>query len=163
MQDNQDMSDQQPDQNRPIYNPDGSPGPVFNPQSAQPAPSMPSHPPEQPPVAPRAPYLPPEQVNRPADLPAANTALVLGLVSLLGGSMCLVPLLASPVAWIAGAKARREIRASNGAWGGDGKAIAGMVMGIIGTVILLIGILLLTLLIVVIASDPTIREEFTRT
>ncbi|MFL6172852.1 MAG: hypothetical protein ACJ716_08160, partial [Marmoricola sp.] len=34
--------------------------------------------------------------------PKATTALVLGLVSLIGGFMCLIPVLASPFAWVIG-------------------------------------------------------------
>ena len=60
------------------------------------------------------------------DHPQATTALVLGLVSVIGGLMCGVPLLAAPFAWVIGVKAGREIREANGQLGGEGSAKAGM-------------------------------------
>ena len=81
--------------------------------------------------------------------PKATTALVLGLVSVIGTFTCLVPILASPFAWVIGVKARREIRQSNGQLGGDGMATAGMVLGIIGTVLLALALIVLVVAIVV--------------
>ncbi|HEY0902658.1 MAG TPA: DUF4190 domain-containing protein [Marmoricola sp.] len=88
------------------------------------------------------------------DHPRATAALVVGLVSVAGAFICLVPILASPVAWVIGAQARREIRNAPQQWGGDGRATAGMVLGIIGTVLLVLGLILLALLIVaIVATD----------
>jgi hypothetical protein len=95
--------------------------------------------------------------------PQATTALVLGLIGLIGGCLCGLPLLASPFAWAVGARAKREIEASHGQLGGAGNAQAGYIMGIIGTVLLVLAVLgLLLLLVVGIATEgssgPTISE-----
>ncbi|MGH3443923.1 MAG: DUF4190 domain-containing protein [Nocardioidaceae bacterium] len=73
---------------------------------------------------------PPQGYYRP-DHPKATTALVVGIVGLVvcGGVI-------SPWAWIEGRRAVREIDASGGAYGGRGQAQAGLVLGIVGTVLL---------------------------
>ena len=81
--------------------------------------------------------------------PKATTAMVLGIVSLAGGFMCLVPLFAGPFAWVIAARARREMRAAPQQWEGEGKVTAGFVMGIIATVLLILGLLLVALIIVI--------------
>lgn len=81
------------------------------------------------------------------ELPQANTAMVTGIVALVGGFFCGLPILAAPFAWYQGAKARRTIRESNGAYSGDSKAQAGMIMGIIGSVLL--ALLLVALIVFV--------------
>jgi hypothetical protein len=78
----------------------------------------------------------------------ATTAMVLGIVSLAGAFMCVLPVLIAPFAWYLGAKATREIEASNGAIGGRGEASAGKVLGIIGTVLLALAIAGVILLVV---------------
>lgn len=80
--------------------------------------------------------------------PQATTSMVLGIVSVAAGLMCWLPLLISPVAWIMGAKAVRDIDASRGAQSGRSEAVAGKVLGIIGTVLLILGIAAIVLLIV---------------
>ena len=95
--------------------------------------------------------------------PQATTALVLGLIGLIGGCLCGLPLLASPFAWAVGARAKREIEAAHGQLGGAGNAQAGYVTGIIGTVLLVLAVFALVLLLVIgIATDgsagPTITE-----
>ncbi|RNL81069.1 DUF4190 domain-containing protein [Nocardioides marmorisolisilvae] len=87
------------------------------------------------------------------DHPKATTALVLGLVSVVGGLMCGLPLIAAPFAWVTGMRARREIRESNGQLGGDGSAQAGMILGIVGTVLLTLALIGVILLIVLFAVD----------
>jgi hypothetical protein len=88
--------------------------------------------------------------------PQATTALVLGLVGLIGGCLCGLPLLAAPFAWAIGARARREIAASHGQLGGAGNAQAGFVMGIIGTVLLVLAVIGVVLLVVVgLATEGT--------
>ena len=47
----------------------------------------------------------------------------------------------APFAWWIGAKAVKEIDADPARYGGRGEAMAGKVMGIIGTVLLILGIL----------------------
>jgi hypothetical protein len=78
--------------------------------------------------------------------PQVATAFVLGLVSLIGGFACVLPIVAGPFAWAMGARARKEIDASLGHYGGREKATAAMVMGMVAT-----GFLALALLVVVIA------------
>lgn len=72
---------------------------------------------------------------------SATTALVLGIVSLGVGMMCGVGFLLAPFAWWVGAKAVREIDASQGQLSGRSEANAGKIMGIIGTVLLALGLL----------------------
>lgn len=69
----------------------------------------------------------------PANHPRATTALVLGIV----GLFCL---LLGPVAFMIGNKAVQEIDASGGAIGGRSQANAGKILGIIGSVLLVLSI-----------------------
>ncbi|MEP6814116.1 MAG: hypothetical protein ABI873_01050 [Marmoricola sp.] len=85
---------------------------------------------------------------QPPKHPQSTTALVLGLVSVIGGCLCGLPLLVAPFAWVVGAKTKREIAASNGQLGGEGNAQAGFVMGIIGTVLLVLAVVAVVLVIV---------------
>lgn len=85
----------------------------------------------------------------PPNHPQATTAMVLGLVSLIGGCICGLPLLVAPFAWVVGAKTKREIAASNGQLGGEGSAQAGFIMGIIGTALLILLVLAIGFLVVV--------------
>jgi hypothetical protein len=78
--------------------------------------------------------------------PQVGTAFVLGLVSLIGGFACGLPIVAGPFAWVMGARVRKEIDASPGQYGGREKATAAMVMGMVAT-----GFLALALLVVFIA------------
>lgn len=73
--------------------------------------------------------------------PQATTAMVLGLVGLIGGLTLCLPALTAPFAWVFGRKALREIRASQGRLSGEGQAKAGMIMGIIGTVLMILAVL----------------------
>lgn len=138
------------------------PQPQFNPQTGYPV--GPGTPPGYPPGAPN-PYggYPPQQpgwqpqfpVYAVPDLPKATAALVVGIVSVAGAFTCVLPILAAPVAWILGAQARKQIRNAPQQWGGEGRATAGMVLGIIGTVLLAIAVVLLVVLIAVAANDST--------
>ena len=71
------------------------------------------------------------------DHPNATTALVLGIVGMVvcGG-------LLSPFAWVIGRKAVREIDASQGTLGGRGSAQAGYILGVIGSVMLVLAVVL---------------------
>jgi hypothetical protein len=80
--------------------------------------------------------------------PSATTALVLGLVSLIGLFICLVPIVAAPFAWRTGSRVVREIDAQPGRWSGREQAQAGRIMGMIGTVILVLGVLAIVGLVV---------------
>ncbi|MGV9414252.1 DUF4190 domain-containing protein [Nocardia sp. NPDC003693] len=66
----------------------------------------------------------------PPDHPQATTVMVLGILSLV---LCQ---LLGPVAWIMGAKARREIDYSGGQIGGRGNVQVGYICGIISTCIM---------------------------
>lgn len=85
----------------------------------------------------------------PANHPSATTALVLSLIGLAGIAFCGgITLVLSPFAWRSGAKAVREIDANPGMYGGRDQANAGRIMGIIGTVLLALGVVLLIGLVV---------------
>jgi uncharacterized membrane protein YjgN (DUF898 family) len=68
--------------------------------------------------------------------PQATTVLVLGI---LGIALCNV---LGPFAWSMGNRVVREIDASGGALGGRDSANIGRICGIIGTVILVVGLVL---------------------
>jgi hypothetical protein len=74
------------------------------------------------------------------DHKGANQAMVLGVVAMvcLGLSfVCCVTipgLVCAPIAWVKGARAKREIDANPGVYGNRGQAVAGTVMGVIGTI-----------------------------
>ena len=134
--------------------------PYGQPPYGQPSYQQPSYPPPggqsgPPPGA--APGYPPHAFSAPRpDHPQATLSLVLGIVGLAGGFACLIGFLVAPFAWALGRNALKDIKASQGGLGGEGSARAGMIMGIVGTVILVLGILVLALVIVVgIASETS--------
>jgi len=92
--------------------------------------------------------------------PKAITALILGLVALLGGFTLGFPGLLSPIAWIVGRRTVREIDASAGAYSGRDKAMAGMVMGIIGTVILVLCIIAVIAFIALVVVGETASTRY---
>jgi hypothetical protein len=168
--------------------PDPQDGPQFNPQSGypvgqeppgqqpygqqpygqnpygQPSYGQPAY--GQPPYGqPQASGYPGPQYGQPfgysvPDHPRATTALVLGLVSLVGGLMCGIPLLAAPFAWVVGLRAKREIEQANGQLGGQGSAQAGMVLGIIGTVLLVLALIGLVVLIALVVAGTTTASDY---
>ena len=77
-------------------------------------------------------YQPPRP---PQDHPKSTTILVLGILGLV---VCGV---LGPFAWSMGNRALREIDASRGALGGRQTVNAGRILGIIATVLLVIGVL----------------------
>lgn len=88
--------------------------------------------------------------------PSATTSLVLGLVALAGIVFCAgITLVLSPFAWAMGSRALREIDANPGAFSGRDQATAGKITGIIGTVILVLGILVVAGLIALVIAAPT--------
>ena len=91
-----------------------------------------------------------------ANHPSATTSLVLSLIGLVGIALCGgITLVLSPFAWHIGAKAVREIDAEPGRYGGRDQANAGRIMGIIGTVLLVVGVLSLAgIIALAIASSP---------
>ncbi|MCL2612050.1 MAG: DUF4190 domain-containing protein [Nocardioidaceae bacterium] len=78
----------------------------------------------------------------PPDHPKATTILVLGIV---GHFVCG---LTSPFALVMGARARREIAASQGRLGGSTMVTVGWVLGIVGTVELGLALLYAVVLVV---------------
>ena len=74
------------------------------------------------------------------DHQGANQAMVLGIISmvcLFTALFCCVTipgLVCAPIAWVKGAKAKREIDANPGVYGNRGQAVAAVVMGVIGCV-----------------------------
>ena len=79
--------------------------------------------------------------------PQAMTAMGLGIAALAGVWFLLLPILLAPVAWWLGAKAKREIAAEPERWSGTGEAQAGVIMGVIGTVILAGGVVTVGILV----------------
>ena len=77
-------------------------------------------------------YQPPRP---PQDHPKSTTILVLGILSLV---VCGV---LGPFAWSMGNRALREIDASRGALAGRQTVSAGRILGIIATVLLVVGVL----------------------
>ncbi len=74
--------------------------------------------------------------------PSAMTALVLGIVSLGGVVFCAgLTLVLAPFAWWTGGRAVKEIDANPGRFGSREQAQAGRIMGMIGTGLLVMGIL----------------------
>ncbi len=89
------------------------------------------------------------------DHPSATTAMVLGIVGLVGVALCGgITLVLAPFAWAMGRKSVREIDANPGRYGGRDKANAGKIMGIIGTVLLVLGIVAIIGVIALIAAVP---------
>ncbi len=69
------------------------------------------------------------------DHPKATTSMILGIVGIVCCSF------AAPFAWVTGKKTVNEIDASGGRLGGRGQAQAGYILGIVGTVLLILGVL----------------------
>ncbi|MGW0246026.1 hypothetical protein ACWDYH_05235 [Nocardia goodfellowii] len=120
---------------------------------------------------------------RPPQHPQANTAMVLGIVALVGTFMCPLLVVLGPFAWVLGKRAMDEIDDSAGALGsptpsaappavplgsptpsaappavplgGRGNAQAGYICGIIATVLLSLGVAaFLTIIIAAMVAAP---------
>jgi hypothetical protein len=101
-------------------------------------------------------YATPNPYAYPRDHPRAGLALGLGIGALIGGFVTLgLGFVLGPFAWVIGQKARTEVRNSNGAYHSEGNATAGMVLGIIATVFLVLALALWTLLIIGIATESS--------
>jgi hypothetical protein len=105
----------------------------------------PGYPPAYPPTG----YYPGPSPYRLPDHPEATKALVLGIVSLLGGFTCYLPILVGPWAWVVGRRVVKQIDAQPGRYDGRGQALAGYVMGVVATVLLILGIVALVGLLVI--------------
>ena len=80
-----------------------------------------------------------------ADHPQGTLILVLGIVGFLFGGII------SPVAWILGSRALKEIRATGSHPANEQLIVVGRILGIIGTVLLVLAVLLGVLLVVLTA------------
>ena len=90
------------------------------------------------------PYAPPQ------DHPQATLVLILGILSIVICSLI------GPFAWVLGMRAVREIDASGGTLSGRTQAQVGYIMGMIVTILLIIGIAVLAVaLIIAVASSTT--------
>ncbi|KRF16726.1 hypothetical protein ASG90_10765 [Nocardioides sp. Soil797] len=76
----------------------------------------------------------------PPQHPSAMTAMGLGIFSLVGGFTCYLPVLAAPFAWVVGRNTVREIDAEPGRWSGRELANAGRIMGMVATILLVLGL-----------------------
>ena len=84
------------------------------------------------------------------DHPQSTLSMILGLVGLVGALVfCGLPLVVSPFAWALGRNALKDIEASQGRLGGESQARAGMVMGIIGTILAVLALVVIVIVIVV--------------
>jgi hypothetical protein len=131
------------EQQPPPPQPSGEPAPS---DYGQPQYGQPQYGQQQYPQAPYGQQPGYQQGGYPVAYPPTNhgravAAMVVGIVSLVFACAYGVTLLAAPVAWWLGAKAKKEIDASQGRLGGRGMAQAGFVLGIVGTVLLVLAII----------------------
>jgi hypothetical protein len=103
---------------------------------------QPSYPQAYPPQYPPPGYPAQAPVQYAPDHPKATTSLVIGI---LGVVLCQI---LGPFAWSMGKKTLDEIDASQGRLGGRGAAQAGYVLGIVGTVLLALSVLLIAIYVV---------------
>jgi len=96
-------------------------------------------------------YLPP--------LPYAKRDSVLSIVSLVSGLVgwTLIPIVGAIAAVITGHLAKKEIRDSGGAIGGDGMALAGLILGYVQLGLILLSIIVAVVL--VFAFVPVINSD----
>ncbi|KQW46891.1 hypothetical protein ASC77_16935 [Nocardioides sp. Root1257] len=89
--------------------------------------------------------------------PSATTAMVLGIIGLVGILSCGgVTLVLSPFAWAIGSRAVKEIDAAPpGTVGGRDEANSGRIMGIVGTILLILAALAVVILIVALVAVGT--------
>lgn len=110
--------------------------------------------PGQPPYAPPGYYPGPgysgyQWGSMPPEAPGAQASMIVGIVGIALGFFTMgLGFVASPVAMVMGMRAKRRIDDSAGTLGGRGMAQAGFVLGLIGTVLLVLAILLVVGLVV---------------
>ncbi|WP_220793378.1 DUF4190 domain-containing protein [Nocardioides stalactiti] len=78
------------------------------------------------------------------DHPKATTVLILGI---LGMAVCQI---LAPVAWVMGSRVKKEIEASGGRYAGSSQVTVGWILGIVGTVLMILGLLFFILYLVVV-------------
>ena len=131
-----------------------SPGGQYPPNwgSAYPPPPAGQVPPGQyPPPGPGQPYY---YAPQPPKHPQATTAMILGILGLV---LCGV---IGPFAWVMGSKAVAEIDANPHAYSGRGEANAGKIMGIIGTVLLGLAVLIIGLAVIGLVAGSSSSFEY---
>jgi hypothetical protein len=142
-----------PEGDQPQAPPPAQPPPYAPPaQGGYPPPGQP--PPYAPPppgYPPPAGYGPPYQQPSKPNNSLALAALILGIVG-----VTILPGLASIPAIVCGFMGKKQIDESDGAEGGSGMAIAGIVMGFIG---LVLGVLLLLMFVFLIETSKELIRE----
>jgi hypothetical protein len=87
--------------------------------------------------------------------PSATTAMVLGIGALGGMFVCGIPIVLAPFAWMIGGRAVKEIDAHPGRYSGRDQAQAGRIMGMIGTGLLVLGVIaVIALIAIAVAVSP---------
>lgn len=114
-------------------------GPAY-PQDWQP-------PPEPPQDWQPSPPLPAYAYRAPVEHPRGVLVFVLGILSVLGMGFF------GPFAWALGRSALREIDAVPGVYNNRGVVQAGMVLGIVGTVLLVIGVVALLMVVTIMSAS----------
>ena len=94
-------------------------------------------------------YLPPSYTPAPPNEGLAVASMVVGIVSIVLSCGYGIGLLGSPVALVMGRVSMKRIDRSQGQLGGRGMAQAGFILGIIGTVLLVLAIAALVTIIVI--------------
>lgn len=79
--------------------------------------------------------------------------MVLGIIGLVGGLVCYLPILMCIPAWIMGHRARQEVQQNPYAYSNAGMVTAGWVLGIVGTCLLILGVVLIAFFIVLAAAS----------
>lgn len=129
------------------------------PDQPPPGPAYPAQPPPGPAYPPQPTYPPPPPNpygywSRP-EHSGATTALVLGIIGLAASPFTLgLALVLSPIAWVIAQRTLREMRAMPGYYANEGRARAGLVLGVVGSVLLVLAVLLF-ILVVVLATAVT--------
>jgi hypothetical protein len=150
------QSDRPGEQGQPGY---GQPG-YGQPGYGRPEPGQPQY--GQPPYQQYPQYSQYPQYGQPAyggyPAPPSNhggalASMIIGIASLVLACAYGIGLLGAPVAWWLGARAKREIDASQGRLGGRGMAQAGFVLGIVGTVLLVLAVIGWILVVVLVLND----------
>ena len=83
------------------------------------------------------------------DHPQGTTILILGILGLVVCGIC------APFAWVMGNKAKKEIDANPGRYRNAGNVNIGRILGMIGTILILVGIALSVLIIVLSAGSSS--------
>ncbi|MCD9198748.1 hypothetical protein [Aeromicrobium wangtongii] len=74
----------------------------------------------------------------PPKAPGASLSLVLGIISVAGLFVLVVPVFLAPLAWYHGVAAGRRVEREPDRWSGRGEARAGAVLGMIGSALALL-------------------------